>query len=62
MHGPGIAVRRISRVRFKQMIRPGQAIVLTIKDGGTGGKHSFRITGDEGLICSGQIQLGKGPA
>jgi 3-hydroxymyristoyl/3-hydroxydecanoyl-(acyl carrier protein) dehydratase len=57
MHGPGTAVRRISRVRFKQMIRPGQAFRLTIKSGGHDGTHSFRITGDGGLICNGQIQL-----
>ena len=52
-------VTRISRVRFKQMIRPDQPLVLTVKVGDQGASHSFRITGDEGLICSGQMRLGE---
>ena len=53
-------VTQVSRVRFKQMIRPDQPLTLTVtvKTGAEGASHSFRITGDEGLICSGQIQLG----
>jgi 3-hydroxymyristoyl/3-hydroxydecanoyl-(acyl carrier protein) dehydratase len=51
-------VTQVSRVRFKQMIRPDQPLVLTIKPGAEGTRHSFRITGDDGLICSGQIKLG----
>jgi 3-hydroxyacyl-[acyl-carrier-protein] dehydratase len=51
-------VTQVSRVRFKQMIRPDQPLVLTVKTGAEGASHSFRITGGEGLICSGQIQLG----
>ncbi len=51
-------VTQINRVRFKQMVRPDQLLVLTIKRGIDGSNHSFRITGDEGLICSGQIKLG----
>ena len=52
-----LPVRQVSRVRFKQMIRPDQALILTIKTMDTGGRHSFRITGDQGLICSGLMQL-----
>lgn len=51
-------VTQVSRVRFKQMIRPDQPLVLTVKTGSEGASHSFRITGDEGVICSGQITLG----
>jgi 3-hydroxyacyl-[acyl-carrier-protein] dehydratase len=52
-----LSVERVSRVRFKQMIRPDQDVVLTVKTGDAPGSHSFRITGDEGLICNGQIGL-----
>jgi 3-hydroxyacyl-[acyl-carrier-protein] dehydratase len=52
-------VTQISRVRFKQMIRPDQPLVLTVKTGAGNASHSFRITGDEGLICSGQMRLGE---
>ena len=51
-------VTQVSRVRFKQMIRPDQPLVLTVKIGAEDASHSFRITGDEGLICSGQMKLG----
>lgn len=52
-------VTQISRVRFKQMIRPDQPLVLTVKIGADTTSHSFRITGEDGLICSGQITLGE---
>jgi 3-hydroxymyristoyl/3-hydroxydecanoyl-(acyl carrier protein) dehydratase len=51
-------VTQISRVRFKQMIRPDQALLLTVKIGTEDASHSFRISGENGLICSGQIKLG----
>ncbi len=54
-----LPVTQVSRVRFKQVIRPDQALVLTVKTGAADGSHSFRITGDEGLICSGLIRLGR---
>ena len=53
-----LPVTQVSRVRFKQMIKPEQALVLTVKTGNANAIHSFRITGDKGLICSGLIRLG----
>lgn len=53
-----LPVVQVSRVRFKQMIHPDQALMLTVKTGDINGSHSFQITGDEGLICSGLIRLG----
>jgi len=47
----------VSRVRFKQMIHPDQDLILTVKTGDKNSSHSFRISGDEGLICSGLIRL-----
>lgn len=53
-----LPVSQVSRVRFKQMIRPDQDLLLTVKTGDVNSSHSFRITGDQGLICSGLIRLG----
>ena len=55
-----LPVAQVSRVRFKQMIRPDQALSLTIQTGDKNSSHSFRISGDEGLICSGLIRLSDG--
>jgi 3-hydroxyacyl-[acyl-carrier-protein] dehydratase len=55
-----LPVTQVSRVRFKQMIHPDQALILTVKTGDKNGSHSFRISGDEGLICSGLIRLSAG--
>jgi 3-hydroxyacyl-[acyl-carrier-protein] dehydratase len=52
-----LPVAKVSRVRFKQMIQPDQALILTVKTGNENSSHSFRISGDEGLICSGQMRL-----
>jgi 3-hydroxymyristoyl/3-hydroxydecanoyl-(acyl carrier protein) dehydratase len=52
-----LPVTQVSRVRFKQMIRPNQAMILTVKIGDDNSSHSFRISGDQGLICSGLIRL-----
>ncbi len=52
-----LSVEQVSRVRFKQMIRPEQPLLLTIKPSDAPDSHSFRIVGDAGLICSGLIRL-----
>jgi 3-hydroxyacyl-[acyl-carrier-protein] dehydratase len=51
-------IRQLNRVRFKQMIGPDQDVVITIRAIDADGGHSFRIIGDEGLICSGLMRLG----
>lgn len=53
-----LPVKQISRVRFKQMIGPDQPLILRVKIDDDSARHSFRITGDKGLICSGTIRLG----
>ena len=52
-----LPVARVSRVRFKQMIRPEQRLAVTVQTADASGSHRFRISGEEGLICSGQIWL-----
>ncbi len=55
--GRRLPVRQVSRVRFKQMIRPDERLTLTVRESGAGESHSFRITGSRGLVCSGQMRL-----
>ncbi len=52
-------VKQVSRVRFKRMIRPEQPLSLRIKPSGDGSDYGFRIICDEGVVCSGRIQLGE---
>ena len=55
-----LPVSQVSRVRFKQMIHPDQALILKVTIGENNRSHSFRISGDQGLICSGLIRLRSG--
>lgn len=55
-----LPVARVSRVRFRQMIRPEQQLTLTVQRDEAAGSHRFRITGDEGSICTGQLLLADG--
>ena len=57
MLGRRLPVNQVGRVRFKQIIRPGDRLTLTVNAGSDGESRSFRITGDQGLVCSGQIRL-----
>ena len=57
MLGRRLPVHQVGRVRFKQIIRPGDRLTLTVNAGSDGESRSFRITGDQGLVCSGQIRL-----
>jgi 3-hydroxymyristoyl/3-hydroxydecanoyl-(acyl carrier protein) dehydratase len=58
IYDQALPVVQVSRVRFKQMIQPDQDLTLTVKTGDATAGHSFRIAGDQGLICSGLIRLG----
>jgi len=55
-----LPVARMSRVRFRQMIRPEQQLTLIVQRDEAAGSHRFRIAGDEGSICTGQILLAAG--
>ena len=58
--GQQLPVARVSRVRFRQMIRPEQQLTLTVQRNEAAGSHRFRITGEEGSICTGQLLLADG--
>jgi 3-hydroxymyristoyl/3-hydroxydecanoyl-(acyl carrier protein) dehydratase len=55
--GQQLPVARLSRVRFRQMIRPEQQLTLTVQRENADGGYRFRITGEKGSICSGQLVL-----
>ncbi|TFH40544.1 MAG: hypothetical protein E4G96_07295 [Chrysiogenales bacterium] len=49
-----IALSEISRVRFRHLIRPGDAIRVTAAtDGGDPSRHRFRVMAGGQLACSG---------
>ncbi len=50
----GFEIKEIRRVRFKQIIRPGDPLRLTIKPReNEAGVYDFRIQVDAELVCSG---------
>lgn len=53
-----IRVREVSRVRFKQMILPGDRIIVTAEPKtGKAGNYTFRIMKDDDLVCSGNMAV-----
>ena len=55
-----LPVARVSRVRFKQMIRPDQRLTVAVQKADNSGSHRFRISGEQGLISTGQLWLAAG--
>lgn len=53
-----VVIRNVSRVRFKQMIRPDDTIAVclspTQKDAAT---YGFRLSNGSGLVCSGTVTI-----
>lgn len=53
-----VAVRSVSRIRFKQMIRPDDTIAVSLsptqKDAAT---YGFRLSNGSELVCSGTITI-----
>ncbi len=58
-----VTVTRISRVRFKRMVRPDEllSVVATPMKEQTG-SYSFRITSEKELVCSGIMTLASYPS
>ncbi|MGD9007488.1 MAG: hypothetical protein PVG41_06185 [Desulfobacteraceae bacterium] len=53
-----VVIRRVSRVRFKQMIRPDDTITVSLsptpKDAAT---YGFRLSNGPELVCSGTVTI-----
>lgn len=54
--GKEVGVGGLRRVRFKQMIRPGQELDVAIARQGRTGEFTFRITAGPDLVCSGIME------
>ena len=53
-----VRVREVSRVRFKQMILPGDRITVTAEPkAGKAGLYTFRIAKGDELVCSGNMAV-----
>jgi 3-hydroxyacyl-[acyl-carrier-protein] dehydratase len=53
-----LCVREVSRVRFKQMILPGDHLSVTAESKpGRQGVFSFRLTKNDELVCSGNMTV-----
>ncbi len=51
-------ITRVSRVRFKQMIRPGDCLLVSVTPRkGQAGSYAFRIMVDTELACSGLMNV-----
>lgn len=59
MLGTSLHAKEVSRVRFKQMILPGDRVVVSAeRKTKREGLFAFRITKDDELVCSGNMTVG----
>jgi 3-hydroxymyristoyl/3-hydroxydecanoyl-(acyl carrier protein) dehydratase len=59
MFGASLRVKEVSRVRFKQMILPGDQVTVTAESKpARKGVFAFRITKKDELVCSGNMTVG----
>ena len=56
-----VRVRGLRRIRFKQMVRPGQALDLAICPLDRTGFFSFRITSENDPVCTGTMEIVEKP-
>ena len=50
-------IKRLSRVKFKKLVRPGEALEIHITANGGEGLYTFRITHASQDVCSGMMSL-----
>ncbi|MDR3089478.1 MAG: hypothetical protein LBU39_06635 [Desulfobulbaceae bacterium] len=55
--GKNLYVSRLSRVKFKALVRPGERLHMTARPTGAAGEFSFSISADDRDVCSGIIIL-----
>jgi len=51
-------LRRLSRVKFKKIVRPGEALDIQIEYCDKKGQYFFRITSGNAEVCSGTMSCG----
>lgn len=52
-----LCIKRLSRVKFKKIVRPGERLELNAKNDGKPYTYSFRITSEAQDVCSGTMSL-----
>ncbi len=50
-------IHRLTRVKFKKLVRPGQQLEIRTMATDTNGLYSFRITHEAQDVCSGMMSL-----
>lgn len=59
--GNDARISGVSRVRFRQLIRPGDAITITASpESSDSGRYRFRVMAGDQLACSGIMELAPG--
>lgn len=52
-----LAIKRLSRVKFKKIVRPGEQLDIHAVATSSSGLYSFRITHETQDVCSGMMSL-----
>lgn len=52
-----LGIKRLHRVKFKRIVRPGEQLDIHAAATNTGGLYSFRITHETEDVCSGTMLL-----
>lgn len=50
-------IQRLSRVKFKKLVRPGELLVVQAEGTTTKDSYTFRITNRDEDVCSGMMSL-----
>ncbi len=51
------AIKNLTRIKFKKIIRPGELLTITVISGRKKNSYSFRIMADGKEVCSGGVNL-----
>ncbi len=52
-----LSIKRLNRVKFKKIVRPGEQLEIHATATGTTGLYSFRLTHEAQDVCSGMMIL-----
>jgi len=58
---PGQGIKRLNRVKFKKIVKPGERLEIQVAATATAGLYSFRISHEAQDVCSGMMTLADNP-
>lgn len=58
---PCLGIKRLTRVKFKKIVKPGERLEIHAAATATAGLYSFRITHEAQDVCSGMMTLADNP-